>query len=146
MIQSMKNPTIDIKDIISVTKELTAVLAAEVSLLKSMKVRDIEPLQRDKLRLAQRLDEMKHYVKQHPELVREASEEDLSYYKQVADDFEYVMIQNHNYLQMARQVNVRIIGAIKAAVKEQQPPATYTARGTDAAALAAASVRINQTF
>ena len=121
---------IDIEAVGNLTMRLAQLLAEEVDLLENMKVKDIAPLQEEKLRLVHALERQRAILDHHPELMNGMTEEQREYLAQIIGIFDQVLRENHRRLRVARDVNLAIVGAIQDAIQEHSNRGVYSVRGT----------------
>ncbi len=117
------------QDIVTMTARLAQILAEEVDLLTEMKVGKIAELQEEKLFLTAALDARKRAVQKNPKLrdaLNPAQREEL---RKVVEVFNNVLRENHRKLQLAKQVNQKIIGIIRDVVRETVSTGLYNGNG-----------------
>lgn len=132
--QAPATPKIKIQDVITLTARLAQLLAEEVDLLNEMKVSKIEALQQEKLFLTNALDAQRKLVQKHPHLLESIPSQDKQDLKEVVDVFNHILEENHKKLQMAKEVNHRIVQAITTVVKQSTLSRVYDGKGTTGAA------------
>jgi flagellar biosynthesis/type III secretory pathway chaperone len=123
------HPPFDLRKMTALTGQLGHVLAREVECLRKMKIKDIEPLQREKERLLTSLEEMKQQLEANPYLMDECDEDDTEEFREVAEIFEAILLENHRHLLLAREVNARVVGVVRDTLQEEQGSAYYNQVG-----------------
>lgn len=135
------------KDIITLTARLAQLLAEEVDLLKDMKVKKIEALQDEKLFLTEALEAHKKILKRQPELSDSIPSRDKKDLAAVVDVFEDILVENHRRLQMAKEVNQQVVGAIREVVTDTARSKYYDNGGiSQIAPYESLSVTLNETI
>ncbi len=119
----------NIADVITLTARLAQVLAEEVDLLREMKVSKIEALQKEKLFLTGALEAYRKLLDRHPEIRQSMTAQEKTDLREVSQVFAGVLKQNHERLLMAKEVNHRIVQAIRSCVSEQNGHRIYNHRG-----------------
>jgi len=122
-------PPFDLRRMTALTGQLGHVLAKEVEYLRSNRVKEIEPMQREKEKLLVALEAMKQQLEDNPLLMDEADDDALEEFREVAELFEEILIENHRHLVLAREVNARVVEAVRDALQEGQGSAYYNQVG-----------------
>jgi flagellar biosynthesis/type III secretory pathway chaperone len=120
---------INVDNIIALTARLAQVLAQEADYLSEMKVSEIEPLQKEKLILVAALEKHKKMIEHNPQWLDAVDPEAVEDLRQVVDIFNAVRDENFYRLTLAREVNHKIIEAIKEVALEDSRKKGYTASG-----------------
>lgn len=142
-----KQIRINARDIITVSARLAQVMAEEVDLLKAGKVKQIEGLLEEKLFLVDALETYKKVLKRHPELSETIPSHDKKDLEAMIDIFNHVLEENHQRLQMAREVNHQMVKAIREVVTEHAETPYYGENGMRSIApFERLSVTLNQTI
>lgn len=112
--------TAELRQIIQLVEDLTAVMSREVELLRAMRVRDFGELQDHKLSLVQSYEKQTSSLRSNPafaELIDPRLREELT---DVMERMHEVMSENEIAINAARSANQRIATAIVNAVQGQQ--------------------------
>jgi len=137
----------ELRQVIHIIEDLTAVMSREVELLRAMRVRDFGELQDHKLGLVQAYEKQTEGIRSNPafaEAIDPLLREELT---DVMERMHAVMSENEMAINAARSANQRIATAIVKAVEEQQGESTgYSSRGAanKAAAKPPVSVQVDQ--
>lgn len=135
-----------VDDLITLTMRLARILAQEADLLQEMKVKDIEPLQDEKLRLTMGLERVRMQLQRDPSMLHHASSQQLEDLRAVSEAFDAVLRENHRRLLVARAVNHDIVNAIRDVVTEYNTSNLYSAEGNpDTISSRPMSVTLNKT-
>lgn len=119
-----------VADLITVTARLAQLLAEEVDLLKEMKVKDMERLQKEKIFLTNALEAQHRWLQKNPQalnLITPAQRTELAAVNKV---FQEILRENHQRLLTAREVNGRIVQAIRSVADEHSGQRVYNQQGT----------------
>jgi hypothetical protein len=131
--------------ILESTERLTQILEKENSLLREMKLGEINAMQRDKLKLAVRLEEMKRKLREKPDAFGTLSDEQKENARALFKRFEEASENNQRRLMVSLEVNNQIVEAIKSAVIEHEGKLTYTDQGNSGDKKRILSVNLNET-
>ncbi len=137
----------ELRQVIHIIEDLTAVMSREVELLRAMRVRDFGELQDHKLGLVQAYEKQTEGMRSNPafvEAIDPLMREELS---DVMERMHAVMSENEMAIKAARSANQRVATAIVKAVEEQQSENSgYSSRGTAnrGAAKPPVSVQVDQ--
>jgi flagellar biosynthesis/type III secretory pathway chaperone len=110
----------ELRQVIHIVEDLTAVMSREVELLRAMRVRDFGELQDHKLALVQAYEKQTEQLRANPafaEAIDPLLREELS---DVMERMHAVMSENETAINAARTANQRIATAIVNAVHEHQ--------------------------
>lgn len=118
-----------IQDVITLTARLAQLLAQEVDLLKEMKIKDIEALQNEKIFITNALEAQRKLLSKHPHMLDTIPSQDRHDLEAVADVFNDILAENQRKLLLAREVNNKIVSAIKEVVREHTTSKTYNGGG-----------------
>lgn len=118
-----------IQDVITLTARLAQLLAEEADLLGNMKVKEIEKLQHEKIFITNALEAQRKLLDRHPGLVDTIPSQDKSDLQRVVDVFNNILEENHRKLLLAKEVNNKIVGAIKEVVRDHTSNRTYSGNG-----------------
>jgi flagellar biosynthesis/type III secretory pathway chaperone len=120
----------ELRQVIHIVEDLTAVMSREVELLRAMRVRDFGELQDHKLGLVQAYEKQTDHLRGNPafaEAIDPLLREELT---DVMERMHAVMRENEIAINAARSANQRVATAIVKAVQEQQSEtAGYSAKG-----------------
>lgn len=134
-----------VQDVIMLTARLAQLLAEEVDLLGDMKVKKIEALQQEKIFLTNALDAQRKLIDRHPYVMDTIPSRDKKDLEEVAAVFQGILDENHRKLLMAKEINHKIVMAIRDVVKETTQSRTYNGNGyTGAAAFSTLSVTLDK--
>jgi flagellar biosynthesis/type III secretory pathway chaperone len=114
---------------IQLVARLAQIMAEEVDLLSKMKVGDIAPLQMEKFKLVEALNEQKNRLAANPAFIGSISAQEREDLRKMMEIFENISQENYRKLLMARSVNERVVEAIHQAVKEEMSTGLYTDAG-----------------
>lgn len=137
---------ISIPNVMALTGRLAQVLAQEADYLAEMKIKEIEPLQKEKIWLTKALDVQLQRVRKFPELLDNLDPDDCDELHHLVSVFNVIMNENHNRLLAAKEANQRVIEAITEAVNEQNRKPTYTEEGLTESQQDSISVTLNKTI
>ena len=121
---------LDSQTVMLLTARLAQVLATETDLLSSMRVSEIEKLQKEKIMLVEALERQKRLIERRPELLATMSDDQALELAQVIEIFQAVMKENHRRLLIAREVNRKVVEAISDAVTEANQNQVYDKTGS----------------
>lgn len=145
-IEPRKVETINAADIINVTARLAQLLAEEVDMLGTMRMKKVAELQQEKLFLINALESYRRNIDKHPHLVDTIPSRDKQDLEGVVRVFEDILAENHRRLLMAKEANMRVVGAITQVVKEHSMSSVYGEGGAPGAlGNDALSITLNQT-
>lgn len=120
----------ELRQVIHIVEDLTAVMSREVELLRAMRVRDFGELQDHKLGLVQAYEKQTEHLRGNPAFAKAIDpllREELT---DVMERMHAVMRENELAISAARSANQRVATAIVKAVEEQQSGAAgYSAKG-----------------
>lgn len=134
-----------IQDVMMLTARLAQLLAEEVDLLGGMKVKKIEELQKEKIFLTNALEAQRKLIARHPHIIETIPSRDKKDMEELADVFQGILDENHRKLLMAKEINHKIVMAIRDVVKETTQSRTYNGNGyTGAAAFSTLSVTLDK--
>ena len=120
---------INVSSIMSVTARLAQILAQEADMLAEMKIKDIAPLQKEKILLTKAMDLQLKLIQKNPEILEDISADEREDLRDLAEIFDEVKAENYRRLMAAKEVNQRVVEAITEAVNEQNKKPTYTDEG-----------------
>ena len=137
----------ELRQVIQIVEDLTAVMSREVELLRAMRVRDFGELQDHKLGLVQAYEKHTQDLRANPafaEAIDPLLREELT---DVMERMHEVMSENEMAINAARTANQRVATAIVKAVEEQQSETSGYSKGGNANKTAAkppVSIQIDQ--
>ena len=137
----------ELRQVIHIVEDLTAVMSREVELLRAMRVRDFGELQDHKLGLVQAYEKQTEHLRSNPaflDAIDPMLREELT---DVMERMQAVMTENEQAINAARTANQRVATAIVNAVQEQHSEsAGYSNKGNPgkSAAKPPVSVQIDQ--
>ena len=140
-------PAPDVRELISLTEQLSKVLEQESGLLKPGDVHKIAPLQEQKKNLSEALAEQKTRIAMHPEAIKALPQSEKDAMQDSVLRFQAAMQDNFKRLEAMRQVNHRMYQMMNKAVKAEEDHQHYTGQGImrNPAAQAARAMKFNQT-
>lgn len=118
-----------IQDVMTLTARLAQLLAEEADLLASMKMKEVEKLQHEKIFITNALDAQHKLLARHPYLSETIPSQDKEDLKRIVDVFNNILQENHRRLLLAKEVNHKIVSAIKEVVRENTTSKTYSGDG-----------------
>lgn len=118
-----------IQDVVTLTARLAQLLAEEVDLLGTMKLKEVEKLQHEKIFITNALEAQRKLLDKHPGLVETIPSQDKEDLKRVVDLFNNILEENHRKLLLAKEVNHKIVSAIKEVVRDHTTSKTYGGDG-----------------
>lgn len=122
-----------IEHLLGVTRRLGTLLEKEVSLLQSLRVSDIGELKEEKARLARFLEEGFKGLRKDPSLLRGLAPEARVAFKRATQELKVRAGENARALDVAREVNERLLKEIAAAIAQaRNPSSAYAPHGTSA--------------
>lgn len=127
--QQQAMPELRISDVVTLTARLAQLLAEEVDLLGQMKIKQIEKLQHEKIFITNALEAQRKLLDKHPYMLGTIPSQDKEDLKRVSEVFSNILQENHRKLMLAREVNHKIVGAIKEVVRESTTSKTYSGDG-----------------
>lgn len=140
-------PAVNMPDMIAMTARLAQVLAQEVDLLETMKISDIEGLQKEKLVLTSALEKQRKLIEADPSILYTLTPDELEDFQSVASIFNTILEENHRQLLIAKEVNQKIVEAISEVVAEASSGGMYNGKGnSDAPRKDSLAVSINKTI
>lgn len=146
-VQEFQTSDFRMQDVVTVAARLAQVLAEEVDLLNEMKISKIEALQQEKIFLTNALEAQRRLIDQHPYLRETIPSQDKSDMEEIAVVFQNILEENHRKLLVAKEVNVKVVEAIRDVVRETTQSRTYNGNGyAGIAAFNTLSVTLNKTI
>lgn len=130
----MQNPDnnqhqLKIQDVITLTARLAQLLAEEADLLGNMKIKEIEKLQNEKIFLTNAIDAQRKMIEKSPHMVETIPSKDCHDMEALVEVFNNILAENHRKLLLAKEVNHKIVNAIKDVVKEHTVSKNYGGDG-----------------
>jgi len=131
----MTNPTpethheLRIQDVMTLTSRLAQLLAEEADLLALMKLKEVEKLQHEKIFITNALEAQRRLLDKYPYLAEKIPSQDKEDLKRIVDVFNNILAENHRRLLLAKEVNHKIVGAIKEVVRDHTTSKTYSNDG-----------------
>lgn len=120
----------ELRQVIHIVEDLTAVMSREVELLRAMRVRDFGELQDHKLGLVQSYEKHTEHLRTNPAFLEAIDPVLRSELTDVMERMQEVMTENEQAISAARSANQRVATAIVKAVEEQQTESGgYSNRG-----------------
>lgn len=133
-VQMLDTKPFSMKELLSLTEELTALLEQESMLLKEGRISEVEPYREKKERLASALDMQKKRLNQNPEMLQKLGEQEKSLLERTVERFTVSAVENKKRIEAARAVNQRIFAMIGKAAQRIHKHTPYTSLGKTAAA------------
>jgi flagellar biosynthesis/type III secretory pathway chaperone len=120
----------ELRQVIHIVEDLTAVMSREVELLRAMRVRDFGELQDHKLGLVQTYEKQTEHLRSNPAFIDAIDPVLRDELTDVMERMQEVMSENEQAINAARSANQRVATAIVHAVQEQQNEAGgYSKKG-----------------
>lgn len=113
----------ELRQVIHIVEDLTAVMSREVDLLRAMRVRDFGELQDHKLGLVQSYEKQTEHLRSNPAFIEAIDPVLRDELTDVMERMQAVMSENEQAINAARSANQRVATAIVNAVQEQQSEA-----------------------
>lgn len=113
----------ELRQVIHIVEDLTAVMSREVELLRAMRVRDFGELQDHKLGLVQSYEKQTEHLRSNPAFIKAIDPVLRDELTDVMERMQAVMSENEQAISAARSTNQRVATAIVNAVQEQQSEA-----------------------
>jgi len=137
--------TINLDGLISMSTRLAEILTIESALLRDMKLKEIMPLQTEKINLSRTIGMQQQQLQSHPELLSGVDPAALDRLLNVTEELQDIISENMRLNDIARTVNQRVVNVISNALREQQRPTTYNRYGsTRTAEQVPVSINLNQ--
>lgn len=121
--------SIKMQDVMTLTARLAQLLAEEADLLAAMKIKEIEKLQEEKIFLTNAIDAQRKLLEKSPHLLETIPSRDKHDMEGLIEVFNNILAENHRKLLLAKEVNHKIVSAIKEVVKEGTTSKTYSNDG-----------------
>lgn len=118
-----------IQDVITLTARLAQLLAEEVDLLGIMKLKEVEKLQHEKIFITNALEAQRRLLDKNPHLIEQIPSRDKQDLQEVVDVFNDILEENHRKLLLAKEVNHKIVSAIKEVVRDHTTSKSYGGNG-----------------
>ena len=136
----------ELRQVIHIVEDLTAVMSREVELLRAMRVRDFGELQDHKLGLVQAYEKQTEHLRANPAFAEAIDPVLRAELTDVMERMHMVMSENEVAINAARSANQRVATAIVNAVQIQQSESSgYSSKGSlSKAAKPPVSVQIDQ--
>lgn len=138
--------SINMENVTAMTARLAQILAEEADLLSEMKIKAIEPLQKEKIWLTKAIELQVKRVQKYPYLLEEIDPTDKAEFAELAEVFTSIRDENHRRLLAAKEVNQQIVDAIAEVVTEQNRKGTYNKSGDEDISPHSLSVTLNKTI
>lgn len=120
---------VSMQDVMTLTARLAQLLAEEADLLGAMKLKEVEKLQNEKIILTNALEANRKLLDKNPHLSETIPSRDKEDMKRLVEVFNNILEENHRKLLLAKEVNHKIVGAIKEVVKDHTVSKTYSNDG-----------------
>ncbi len=137
---------INISNIMALTARLAQILAQEVDSLSAMKIKELEPLQKEKNWLTKALDMQLRRVRKYPNLLDSVAVEEREELSELVAIFEEIREENYRRLLAAKEANQCLVEAITEVVNEQNRKPTYTEEGQTEPQHDSLSITLNKTI
>ena len=142
--QDINPREINVENVMAMTARLAQLMAQEADFLSEMKVKAIEPLQKEKIWLTRALEMQLARVKKHPELLADISDQERDDMAELFDLFDEVKQENHRRILSAKEANQRMVEAITEVVNEQTKKGIYDHEGNPDYQKDSMSVTLNE--
>lgn len=120
---------LNMQDVMTLTARLAQLLAEEADLLAGMKMKEVEKLQNEKIFLTNAIEAQRKLIEKSPHLVETIPSHDKEDMKRLVEVFNNILEENHRKLLLAKEVNHKIVAAIKDVVKDHTVSKTYSGDG-----------------
>jgi flagellar biosynthesis/type III secretory pathway chaperone len=120
---------LNIQDVMTLTARLAQLLAEEADALGMMKLKEVEKLQHEKIFLTNAIEAHRKLIDRHPQLVDTIPSQDKHDLEALVEVFNNILAENHRKLLLAKEVNHKIVSAIKEVVRDHSSNKTYGAAG-----------------
>jgi flagellar biosynthesis/type III secretory pathway chaperone len=110
----------ELRQVIHIVEDLTAVMSREVELLRAMRVRDFGELQDHKLGLVQTYEKQTEHLRSNPAFIEAIDPVLRDELTDVMERMQEVMSENEQAISAARSANQRVATVIVNAVQDQQ--------------------------
>lgn len=127
---ALGSAAVKLEDIIEVTDRLNAILIKESALLAAMQLKDIGPLQEEKLMLSARLQSYQRVLAADESIAGEAHPASRDRLLTMANDLAGNIQENLRLTTIAQNVNRRVMQTFIEALAIQQRANTYSDQGT----------------
>ncbi len=129
--QTKQSPQYEVRiqDVVTLTARLAQLLAEEVDLLGSMKLKEVEKLQHEKIFITNALEAQRKLLDKNPNMMEKIPSQDKEDLQRVVDVFNDILQENHRKLLLAKEVNHKIVSAIKEVVRDHTTSKTYGGDG-----------------
>lgn len=107
------NPVLDISRLVA---RLTALLQEETTMLRNMKIADIEKLQAEKSEIADALQSAQRHLSLQPGILKKLPEQEKKKFESLSMAMAQAIADNYKELTVAREVNKKIVELIARAV------------------------------
>lgn len=147
---NMEDTMVDISELIApdalmaVTARLAQLLAEEADLLRDMKIKELDKLKDEKLRLVSAMERQQKLMKENPKIVAAYSAEDKERIMELMKLFRDVRDEGFQRLSVAREVNRIMMQAIHDVVAESRAKVFYDKKGTTEDSSREASLSVNE--
>ncbi len=135
---------LNMSNIMALTARLAQVLAEEADLLAAMKVKDIEPLQKEKIWLTKAMELQVKRMRKYPHLLEKITDEEREEFAELVEIFNEVRAENYRRIMAAKEVNQKVVEAIAEVVNEHCKKGIYTESGDEDYQKDALSVTVNE--
>lgn len=127
--QNAQPHAIRIQDVVTLTARLAQLLAEEADLLGNMKLKQVEQLQHEKIFITNALEAQRKLLDKHPNAVEQIPSQDKEDLQRLIDVFNNILKENHRKLLLAKEVNHKIVSAIKEVVRDHTTSKIYSGDG-----------------
>lgn len=135
---------VNVGNVMAMTARLAQLLAEEADLLADMKIKAVEPLQKEKVWLTRALELQLKRVEKHPDLLADITDEERDDMEQLFAVFDQIKQENYRRLLSAKEVNQKMVEAITDVVNEQTKKGTYDDEGNPDYKKDSLSVTLNE--
>ncbi len=109
------NPVADISRLVT---RLTTLLQEETSMLRNMKIGDIEKFQAEKNQIAEALNAAQRHIKMQPGIIKKLPAQQKKQFETISMAMAQAISDNYKELNVAREVNKKIVEIIAGAVTD----------------------------
>jgi ABC-type Zn uptake system ZnuABC Zn-binding protein ZnuA len=120
---------INIPNLVALTARLAQVMAEEADMLDAMQISKLPTLHDEKQWLTKALEFQLKRIRKYPEMLDDIDHEQMEDLRAMVRVFEKIRQENYDRLLVAREINLRLVEAIKEVVQEHSMKAAYRMTG-----------------
>jgi hypothetical protein len=111
---------LNVTDMLSVTKRLTAIIKEELEMMKEMKITELHKFQDEKLKLTSVMESYKSILSNNPGIVRSIPKNIMDELRKVSDEFEAIVAAEGHQIIKVKKVHALIMDAIKKVLEDRE--------------------------